>query len=105
VGAAAAAIMITGFTSGAATTFGPSRPTFTWKDPASGITFDSITDNKTVGDERHFVYVRQSSTDTTAYSDQAAVNAGDEVIVSPKLVVRAGSRCAPSPPAQAFAAQ
>ena len=34
--------------------FGPNRATFTWANPASYITFNSITDNPTQGDERAF---------------------------------------------------
>ena len=39
--------------------WGPSRPTFTQAHPASYVTFDSITDNPTVGDERNFVRIRE----------------------------------------------
>jgi hypothetical protein len=35
--------------------YGPSRPTYTWANPADHITFNSITDNPTVGDERTFL--------------------------------------------------
>jgi hypothetical protein len=35
--------------------FAPQRATFTWAHPATYITFDSITDNPSVGDERPFL--------------------------------------------------
>ena len=35
--------------------WGPDRPTFTWSKPANYITFNSITDNPVVGDERPFL--------------------------------------------------
>jgi len=38
--------------------WGPSRPTFTGASPAPYVTFNSITDNPDVGDERNFVRVR-----------------------------------------------
>lgn len=36
-------------------TFGPDRPTFTWERPASYVTFNSMTNNPVVGDERTFM--------------------------------------------------
>lgn len=38
--------------------WGPSRPTFTMANPASYVTFNSITDNPKHGDERNFVQIR-----------------------------------------------
>jgi len=38
--------------------WGPNRPTFTGANPAPYVTFNSITDNADVGDERNFVRVR-----------------------------------------------
>lgn len=40
--------------------YGPERPTFTSANPAPYVTFNSITDNSQVGDERNFVRVRPS---------------------------------------------
>lgn len=40
--------------------WGPDRPTFDAKHPAPYVTFNSITDNRDVGDERNFVRVRES---------------------------------------------
>jgi hypothetical protein len=34
------------------------RPTYTWQKPADHITFNSITDNPLVGDERQFLWTR-----------------------------------------------
>lgn len=39
--------------------YGPERQTFTAENPADHVTFNSITNNPTVGDERNFVRVRQ----------------------------------------------
>ena len=42
--------------------WGPERETFTSKEPADYVTFNSITDNAGVGDERNFVRVREAGT-------------------------------------------
>lgn len=39
--------------------WGPDRPTYTMANPADHITFDSITDNPAIGDERNFVGIRE----------------------------------------------
>ena len=39
--------------------WGPSRDTFTMKHPAHHVTFNSITDNNVIGDERNFVRIRR----------------------------------------------
>ena len=41
------------------TPWGPERTTFTWNDPASYATFNSITNNPVLGDERDFVRIRE----------------------------------------------
>ena len=41
------------------TPWGPDRTTFTWADPAPYATFNSITDNPQLGDERNFVRIRE----------------------------------------------
>lgn len=41
------------------TPWGPKRKTFTWADPATYATFNSIIDNPSIGDERNFVRVRE----------------------------------------------
>lgn len=40
--------------------WGPDRPTFTERNPAPYVTFNSITDNPRVGDERNFVRIRET---------------------------------------------
>lgn len=60
---AAAAIVIPA----AAYAWGPNRPTFTGASPAPYVTFNSMTDNPEVGDERNFVRIRESG--TTTYRD------------------------------------
>ena len=44
----------------ASNAWGPTRDTFTIKNPADHIAFDSITDNPNFGDERNFLRVRDS---------------------------------------------
>jgi len=55
--------------------YGPERATFTYKDPAPYVTFNSITDNPNVGDERNFVRIKEDST-TTKYTDDVTVQPG-----------------------------
>ncbi len=58
--------------------WGPStRVTFTEANPASYVTFNSITDNKTYGNETNFVQVR-NVTDNTQYSDDTTLTPGKE---------------------------
>src|SRR6266404_609542 len=66
----------------AAVTFGPSRPTFTWANPASYITFNSITDNPTWGDERQLIKARDVNSPTTAYATSTAVTDNEEVVLA-----------------------
>jgi len=42
--------------------YGPDRPTYTMANPADHVTFNSITDNPVVGDERNFVRIKQDGT-------------------------------------------
>lgn len=44
--------------------WGPDRPTFTYENPANYVTFNSITNNPQVGDERNFVRVREAGVGT-----------------------------------------
>ncbi|MBQ3293121.1 hypothetical protein IJG93_02345 [Candidatus Saccharibacteria bacterium] len=57
--------------------WGPERTTYTNESPASYATFNSITDNVAVGDERNFVRVRELGTDET-YKDEVEVTPGKE---------------------------
>ena len=60
-----------------ASAWGPERTTYTNEHPASYATFNSITDNVAVGDERNFVRVRELGTDET-YKDEVEVTPGKE---------------------------
>jgi uncharacterized repeat protein (TIGR01451 family) len=51
----ASILAVIGIGAGALAGFGPDRPTYTWAKPADHITFNSITDNPVVGDERAFL--------------------------------------------------
>ena len=48
--------------------WGPERETFTWQVPATYPTFNSITDNPSLGDERNFVRVKEYGTENN-YAD------------------------------------
>lgn len=66
------------------TPWGPERATFTWADPAPYATFNSITDNPQVGDERNFVRIRELGTpvsthtanNTNPYADEVTLERG-----------------------------
>ncbi len=49
--------------------WGPERPTFTNNDPAEYATFNSITNNAAVGDERDFVRIVEKNTGNDYVSD------------------------------------
>ncbi|MBR2994199.1 DUF11 domain-containing protein [Candidatus Saccharibacteria bacterium] len=57
------------------TPWGPDRTTFTWADPAPYATFNSITDNPQLGDERNFVRVREVK-DGEKFGDEVSLEAG-----------------------------
>ena len=56
------------------TPWGPERKTFTWEDPAPYATFNSITNNPVVGDERNFVQMREINQQT--YQDEVTLEPG-----------------------------
>lgn len=60
--------------------WGPERPTFTMAHPASYITFNSITDNPNIGDERDFVGIREAGTNNL-WTDRMTVQEGHEYTV------------------------
>lgn len=62
--------------------FGPSRPTFTWANPATYITFNSITDSPVWGDERYVVKARDVNAGTNTYSNNVAVTDNQELLVT-----------------------
>lgn len=55
--------------SAAVSAYGPERTTFTQAQPATYVTFDSITDNPTYGDERNFFRIRNLTDDKTFEKD------------------------------------
>lgn len=57
--------------------WGPERPTYTNDSPASYATFNSITDNAAVGDERNFVRVGEVGS-SDPYTDTIEVEPGKE---------------------------
>lgn len=54
--------------------WGPERPTYTMNNPASSATFNSITDNPVLGDERNFVRIAEKG---------ANGEFGDEINIEP----------------------
>lgn len=60
--------------------WGPDRPTYTIDNPADHITFNSITNNSNIGDERNFVGIRENGTNT-GWSDDITVQPGKEYVV------------------------
>ena len=62
--------------------YGPDRPTFTAENPATYVTFNSITDSPGYGDERNFVLAKDAdSTTDGGFTDTVNVTPGKEYIV------------------------
>jgi uncharacterized pyridoxamine 5'-phosphate oxidase family protein len=62
--------------------WGPdNRATFTMEKPATYPTFNSITNNPTIGDERNFVRVGQINADVTDLTDEVEVIPGHQYLV------------------------
>lgn len=61
--------------------WGPSRQTYTIEKPADHVTFNSITNNPSHGDERNFMQVREATADNSTYSDSISLTAGKEYVV------------------------
>lgn len=57
------------------TPWGPERKLFTWDDPATYATFNSITNNPEIGDERDFVRIREIN-DHGTYGDEVTLEPG-----------------------------
>ncbi|MDO4611949.1 MAG: hypothetical protein Q4B29_00585 [Candidatus Saccharibacteria bacterium] len=57
--------------------WGPERPTYTNEEPAKSATFNSITNNAAVGDERDFVRIEEKSSGR-AYSSNIEIEAGKQ---------------------------
>lgn len=60
--------------------WGPNRPTYTIEKPADHVTFNSITNNPNIGDERNFVGIRESGTNSQ-WTDNMTVQDGKEYTV------------------------
>lgn len=60
--------------------WGPSRDTYTQAHPADHVTFNSITDNPEVGDERNFVRIKEDGAAT--YQDSVTLTPGKVYDVS-----------------------
>ena len=65
------------FTTSAVSAWGPERTTYTNEKPAPYATFNSITNNAAVGDERNFVRVRELGSNEK-YTDELEVTPGKE---------------------------
>lgn len=64
--------------------FGPNRTTFTIEKPANYVTFNSITNNPNIGDERNFVGIREANGDKgtkNVWYDKMNVQEGKEYYV------------------------
>ncbi|MBR3368537.1 DUF11 domain-containing protein [Candidatus Saccharibacteria bacterium] len=61
--------------------WGPERTTFTMESPASYPTFNSITNNPTIGDERDFVRVGEINATETTLKNEVEVVPGRQYIV------------------------
>ncbi len=55
--------------------YGPERQTFTMAEPADYVTFNSITDNPVLGDERNFVRISEADT-TNTFEDEVKLQPG-----------------------------
>ena len=61
--------------------WGPDRPTYTIEKPADHVTFNSITNNPSHGDERNFVQVRDANSGNETYVDNISLTPGHEYVV------------------------
>jgi len=78
VAMAAAAVIVPA----AVMAWGPDRPTYDINHVADHITFNSITDNPNVGDERNFVTIKDASnTSAGGWEDDVTVEPGHEYLV------------------------
>ncbi|OYX52933.1 hypothetical protein B7Y92_04440 [Candidatus Saccharibacteria bacterium 32-50-13] len=60
--------------------WGPERPTYTIEQPADRVTFNSITNNPNIGDERNFVGIREVGS-ANVWHDTMKVQSGKEYYV------------------------
>ena len=75
VGAVAAVVATALVPSASTWAWGPERTTFTMEHPADYVTFNSITNNNRLGDERNFVRVGEANS-TDPYTDEVKVVPG-----------------------------
>ena len=61
--------------------WGPDRPTFTFAHPAPYVTFNSITDNPSRGDERNFVQIKEATAANSTYGENVNLQAGKDYTV------------------------
>lgn len=61
--------------------WGPARTTFTMQNAASYVTFNSITDNPTHGDERNFVRAKDKAASNSTYADTVALTPGKQYTI------------------------
>ena len=61
--------------------WGPDRPTYTIANPANHVTFNSIIDNPSQGDERNFVQVRDANAGNETYADSTNLTAGHQYVI------------------------
>ena len=70
------ALVFTFFTGASkALAYGPERPTFTMASPADYVTFNSITDNPVLGDERNFVRIAEADSGSI-FEDEIKIEPG-----------------------------
>lgn len=65
----------------AVSAWGPERPTFTMESPATYPTFNSITNNPTIGDERDFVRIGEIDATTTELKNEITIVPGRQYLV------------------------
>ena len=78
------AILTTGLslaTFASASAWGPERATFTMEQPATYPTFNSITNNPTIGDERDFVRIGEINADVTSLKNEVEIVPGRQYLV------------------------
>lgn len=79
-----AGVLVAGFsmaTLSSASAWGPDRTTFTMEKPATYPTFNSITNNPTIGDERDFVRVGEINAEVTDLKNEVEVVPGRQYLV------------------------
>ena len=73
--------LISVFAAQSALAWGPDRTTFTMEAPATYPTFNSITNNPTIGDERDFVRVGEINAEVTDLTNEVTVVPGRQYLV------------------------